>query len=513
MSGCQLRLWRFGRGRLRPVAQCDDVEPPAVSVEEDGTVHPAASGRSLAPVPELDGYWFEVADVTGDPQVVINRLTPILGRLLDAERETLNLAKQLAARYEEIEVLYTISEVVGRSVNIHDAARTILEEVASVVGAERASIFLYDAASQLLRPMAAVGRVLEELTPVAVGDPRAITARVFRDARLITYDPRHDDDPPEGVHAERGYRGRAFLSIPIPSPDAAGADQPIGVINLTDRLGSDAFSGGQRRLVSAVASQIGAAIEHARLVQRDVARQRLERELELAKDLQRKLAPQHVNLGADVDLAARCDPAERVGGDFYHFVRLGGGRIGVMLGDVSSHGFAAAMIMAMVRAAAGIHVHEATTPDAVLRELLESVADELGDTEMFLTLFFGILDGAGGVVRYANAGHPHAFRLTAAGECQRLAATSPPLGITAPEEIAAAEAPWHPHDDLLLLFSDGLVDASNEAGERFGEDRMLDIVRERRTESCQAILDAVFAAVEAFEPSSRDDRTVVLVRI
>src|SRR5207244_120512 len=112
--------------------------------------------------------------------------------------------------------------------------------------------------------------------------------------------------------------------------------------------GGDAFTAGDRKLVAAIANQIGAAIENARLVARDLGQQRVLRELELARDLQLKLLPSPSVLGSRVDVAARCRQAESVGGDFYNLLNLRADRIGVMIGDVTSHGFGAALLMALV---------------------------------------------------------------------------------------------------------------------------------------------------------------------
>src|SRR5256884_5636464 len=120
-------------------------------------------------------------------------------------------------------------------------------------------------------------------------------------------------------------------------------------------MGADAFTAGDRKLVAAIANQIDAAIENARLVAKDLTQQRVRRELELAHDLQLKLLPSPLVIASRVDVAARCRQAESVGGDFYNLLSLRDERIGVMIGDVTSHGFGAALIMALVMAASGIH--------------------------------------------------------------------------------------------------------------------------------------------------------------
>jgi sigma-B regulation protein RsbU (phosphoserine phosphatase) len=512
MAGCRLRLWRYGRGRLRPVLGAGEAPAPRVDVDENGVVTPAEPGRWLARVSDTGGYWYEIVDAEGDPAEAAETLAPLLASLLDRERDTLRLAKQLASRYEEIELLYTISETLGRTIKLEEAAQTILIDVSDVVGARRASIFVHDEEAAILRPVAALGKDVDLLHNLGVEDPQSITARVFRSGAAVEHDPREPEVPNPAVHSDRGYRGSAFLSVPIVYPTANGEKRPIGVINLTDRIGTDAFSGGERRLVNAVASQIGAAIENARLVERDLGRQRVTQELELAHGLQMKLLPSPDILGSGVDLSARCVPARSVGGDFYDFMRLPKGRMGVMLGDVSSHGFSAALIMALVLSAAGIHAEEVSSPDAMLRRLLESVAQELAETEMHLSLFYGVLDPEAGKLRYANAGHPHAFCVRADGTAERLGATSPPLGFTEADTLKAAQTTWSSDQDLLLLFSDGIVDARNEAGEMLGEARVLEVVAEHCGETSGEIIDAVLAEAAAFEAQATDDRTILALR-
>src|SRR5690606_31518430 len=170
--------------------------------------------------------------------------------------------------------------------------------------------------------------------------------------------------------------------------------------------------------------------------------ERMGREMELAHDLQLKLLPSTEQFQGDAEVAARCVPAESVGGDFYHLFRLPGGRLGVMIGDVSSHGFGAALIMALTMSAVAIHASEGDPPAEVLRRVHAALIDELENTEMYMTLFYGVIDPAAGTLTYANAGHSHAFRVTAAGEPLRLPATNPPFGLLDLDDYAEQTTPW-----------------------------------------------------------------------
>jgi phosphoserine phosphatase RsbU/P len=514
LVGGRVRLWRFDGRALRLGAGLDPGDVPAVP-RGAGLVPTPWGTVWLEPVGEVEGVWLEVGGVTESAlEGAAARVMPLVSALLDAERQRAFLAEELTSRYEEIDLLYAISEILGQTVQLEEATRIIAREVSTVVGARRASIMVIDETAGVLRTVAARGFGVDGLAPVRVDDECSVAARVYREGRVVAHDPADPDAVASDECGEpRGYRGQAFLSVPICYGAPGSPLRCVGVINLTDRLGGDRFTLSDRKLVTAVANQIGAAVENARLVERDGRQQRLRHELELAHDLQLKLLPSPSVLQGDAEVAARCFPAESVGGDFYTFSRLGRGRVGVMMGDVASHGFSAALVMALVMSAAGIHAAAAVTPDETLSALLDSLSTELGTTEMYFSVFYGVLDPLAGRLSYANAGHPYAFRVPRFGEPERLEATAPPLGLAAAGSIQRRQVPWTIRHDLLVLWTDGLVDARNESGQPFGEQRLLAEVCARRTESPEAIVRAVLAEAEAFGSQPVDDRTLLVLRI
>ncbi|PYP37857.1 MAG: hypothetical protein DMD46_04025 [Gemmatimonadetes bacterium] len=491
-------------------------------LREAGATDAPDPAARLVPIPEVDGWSLEIANGTiskpptpGAGPGVVQELAQIVGSVLSAERDAAQVAAELSERYEEIDLIYTISEILGHTIRLDEAAGRILREVSTVVGARRATLLVHDAEHRILRIVAALGVDLQDVEPVEVDDPCSVAARVFREMRIISYDPTDSQAASPGCSEGRNYRGQAFLSVPVlyAAPGARG--KPIGVINLTDRLGQDAFTAGDRKLVAAIANQIGAAIENARLVARDLGQQRVLRELELARDLQLKLLPSPLVVAARVDVAARCRQAESVGGDFYNLLNLSADRVGVMIGDVTSHGFGAALIMALVMAASGIHAESADAPTEVLRRLEESLADELASTEMFLTVFYAVVDPKVGRIVFANAGHPHAFLVsTRTGRAVRLEATRPPLGLaTAPGQDAVLT--WAQREAIICLFTDGVAEALGVHEERFGEDRVLGHVARMKDRPAREILEAVHADLAGFTGGAppADDRTVVILKV
>lgn len=430
--------------------------------------------------------------------------------ILGYEEEARLAARELAERYEEINLLYSISEILGAVVNLPDAATKILTEVAETLGGRRASIWVHDRERDRLVCAAAVGDEGSP-SPIALDDPASVTARVFREREALNVERGGD----LGRGGETGGRRleEAFLSVPITYTPPDADSRTIGVITLVGRRHHERFSAGDARLLAAVASQIGAALETQRLMHDNVRQERFRRELELAHDLQMKLLPSTEELETRLKVAARCAPADSVGGDFYHLVRLSESRSAVVIGDVSSHGFAAALIMALSMSAIGIYARETESPAEVLRHLHRALVSELQTTEMYMALWYGVVDLDTRRITYANAGHPHAFMLRGDGGRERLPATNPPLGLVPLQDYGEAVLEWDPTEDMLVLFTDGLSNAYGEHGSPEGEYEMLDRIHEMRHMSGGDLLAQLF-----LEASQRpidtppDDRTALLVR-
>jgi sigma-B regulation protein RsbU (phosphoserine phosphatase) len=440
-------------------------------------------------------------------EAVSAALTPALAQGFEATREIQFFTYELSERFEEINLLYSISETLGSTLEMDSAAATILAEVRDVMGARRGSLWVHDGADDALHLAAEVGDD-GRTGPLSPDDPDTITSMVFREGRSIIASRQ-----PSAAERAAGEQEDSFLSVPIRYSPGSGGSRTVGVINLIGRLDGGKFSAANQKLLAAIASQIGAAIENHRLVQESLSKERMAREMELAHDLQMKLLPDAGRFEA-AEAAARVQPTELVGGDFYQLFELPGGRVGVMLGDVSLHGFPSALIMTLTMSAAGIYAREAESPAAVLRKLDDALAEELATTEMFLSVFYGVIDPVAGVLTYANAGHPHAFVIREDAEVTRLAATDPPVGFAGPDSYGEDAVAWQGERDLLLLFTDGLSDTLPTQGLKNGETQILDAAVQSRFSSAGEIIDALFAlSPDAYRSALADDRTALVVRL
>jgi serine phosphatase RsbU (regulator of sigma subunit) len=238
-------------------------------------------------------------------------------------------------------------------------------------------------------------------------------------------------------------------------------------------------------------------------------------EMRLARLVQQKLYPTTAPHVAGFDLAGAAFPADQTCGDYYDFLPMADGRLGLAVGDVSGHGFGAALLMAETRA----YLRSLARADSPLDAILAALNGFLyADTEdqRFVTLMLALLDPAGKTLAFASAGHIHGYVLDAAGETKHvLRAASPPLGLFPAPVFPAAEELALDRGDLLLLLTDGAAEAESRDGVFFETGRVLDVVRSARHEDAARIVRRLHAAVRGFSADvpQRDDITAVVCRV
>lgn len=492
--GLEIRAWHVVGGDLVPVFPAGASGPPG------------PTGRRFR-VSAAGGPPLEVQVEAGAPaaaevlRAALERTSELAGGIAACE-------VQLSERRDEIGLLFSISETLASVLDLQEAAQRILEEGVRVLGAEKGSLWVYSADDGLLRLAASVGGD-DARAWIPVGDDASVTARTFRAARPVTEEvcvqPGRESD------CERTGEKEVRVAVPIRYAPASGPARTIGVLNLIGSRNHSRSAPGDRRVLVAVANQIGAALEMHRLLRENMARGRVAREMELAHDLQMKLLPKVPRIPG-IEAAARVFPTESVAGDFYQIIPLSEGRIGVMIGDVSGHGFPAALIMALVMSAAAIYAEQGAAPAKVLEYVDRAIGDELESTEMYLSLCYCVLSPHEATITYSNAGHPHAFVVSPQGRHQRLFATDPPMGTGKPP-YGEATVNWSRGEDLLLLFTDGLSDTLARLRRQSGEELVLATVASQAARPAEDILRHLFEmSAQAIPSMPADDRTAVILR-
>ena len=239
---------------------------------------------------------------------------------------------------------------------------------------------------------------------------------------------------------------------------------------------------------------------------------REDREIEIAREVQRRLFPQRIPELPNIQLAARCIQARSVGGDYYDFLDLGRDRVGLVLGDVSGKGIPAALRMANLQAYLRVLADSAPQdPLRVVRQVNRSLWQNTPPGD-FATMFFGIYADAARRLTYINCGHNPALCLRRDGRIDRLAATATVLGAFEEWECALGRTQLAP-GDLLVAYSDGVTEA-RRGDEDFGEERLIEVLRGRADAPPEAVVTAILERVQEFGAGDQlDDLTLLVARV
>jgi serine phosphatase RsbU (regulator of sigma subunit)/pSer/pThr/pTyr-binding forkhead associated (FHA) protein len=337
---------------------------------------------------------------------------------------------------------------------------------------------------------------------------RTITDRVVRQKEsVLTADALFDERFKDG-HSVGAQQIRSVICVPL-----WNNRDVIGLLYVDSRRLSGLFTERDLRLLTHLANVTAVKIENARLFEQVVAAERMAQELERAAEIQNHLLPADGPPIPGYQVFGSSVPCRAVGGDYYDYIELPGGRYAIGLGDVAGKGLPAALLMcslhATLRALMELDLPPAETMVRLNRLLARSIP-----ANRFVTFFLGILDPARHALLYVNAGHNAPFLVRAAGgDAERLERTGRPLGLFEISPYEARETALRP-GDLLVCYSDGVTEERNAEGEEFGEERLLALARRPESDSPTAIIERVTAALGEHHTGSppQDDITLVVLR-
>jgi serine phosphatase RsbU (regulator of sigma subunit)/anti-sigma regulatory factor (Ser/Thr protein kinase) len=288
----------------------------------------------------------------------------------------------------------------------------------------------------------------------------------------------------------------------------------IGTLNLGPRLSEQEYSSDDRRLLTTLAAQAAPAIRVAQLVREQAAeaaeRERLAQEMRVATLIQQQFLPRELPHLPEWQIAAYYGPARAVGGDFYDFVEMPDGRIGIAVGDVTDKGVPAALVMARTHSILRAEASRLTSPGEILSRANDLLVPEM-PARMFVTCLFAVLDPRTGHIVIANAGHNLPFVRTG-DDLRELRATGMPLGLMPGIRYEEVDGTIEPGSNVLL-YSDGLVEAHDDSREMFGFGRLRDALV--GDEAGSELVDRLLDTLRAFtgpEHEQEDDITLVTLR-
>jgi sigma-B regulation protein RsbU (phosphoserine phosphatase) len=301
----------------------------------------------------------------------------------------------------------------------------------------------------------------------------------------------------------------------VPFPSRSGG--LLGLFVLGPRLSDEPYSSEDKMLLRSVASQAGVTLENLSLAENIAERLQVERavsqEMEIARQVQRKLFPQRLPQVKTLEYAGGCNQARAVGGDYYDFVQLGPDRVGLVLADVAGKGMSAALLMANLQASIRSQYSVASENLPQILESVNRLFYENTESNRYTTLFAGSYDDGTRRLRYVNCGHNPPLVLRRDGSVERLSATATVLGLFEQWQCSMNEVQLQP-GDLLVLYSDGVTEASNEREEEFGESRLIQVLEANRDLETSALLTKLLEDVHTFSAGRQsDDVTAIVARV
>jgi len=496
------------------------VAPIMVNDQRVGTIRMTLNGSTANEATSIDEQ--KLAQLSAKVGLSSAQITEIAGELADARHarpaaiQFLFLMAnaiarlcyqefQLRQRIDELTAVYHVAMMLANARDLQRVLDRTVRVVCEVMQTKAASLRLLVEERDELAIKAVYNLSAEYLNKGAIRmstaeiDKIALSPQGFEYVRNMSHDPRvafpHESQR-EGIVSMLSvgmrYKGKA-----------------IGVLRVYTEQ-EQAFSPLKIDLLKAVAAQAAAAIENARLLTETREAEDLEKQVRTAAEVQQRMIPHTPPKLPGVDLASVYVPCHELGGDFYDFIPLPANNLGLVMADVSGKGVPASLIMASVRAFLRAQVDNVYYLYEVIRRINLMLCR---DTKMgeFVTLFYGVLDATSRRLTYCNAGHPPALLLRK-GQIIELSSDNMVLGVNPNEEYKQSFIDLQ-KDDLLLLYTDGVTDAVNFAGERFGRQRIADTLRKGGA-SADAVAQSILWEVRKFAGLVKrpDDITMMVAK-
>ena len=486
-----------------------DCRGAALYVRRDGHYRLEAASRSGACARFPDGFdslpgdaegpwvlevpggliaWYGPEEVTR--AATSESLTLLLASVLrnfELRRRLKQQSFQVNYRGVELEALYDVGLAIASTLDLEALSEEILLRAVSLLDARRGALYLRE------------------------GD-RYRVHRTFGGDALPSFEPESDDDGrrkmrvPDDLLPGTGH----LLALPV---EFHG--DPRGVLAVGDREsrhGVGPFSDRDRRTLSLFANQAAIALENARLHRQELEKQRLEREMELAAEIQREILPKGDPEVPGYELLGWSRPARQVGGDYYDFLRLDGGRLRLTVGDVTGKGIAAALLVSTLHSSLRLLLASGPVDPELLGRLNRHIC-ESSAANKFITLLVAELDPARHRLRWVNAGHNPGLRVARDGTVTQLSPGGLPVGMMPDARYNRGEMDIGA-GDLVCLYSDGITEAASPEGEELGLERLQRLLVENRELPLPEIrsrVDETVATLVQGAPQG-DDETLVLLR-
>ncbi len=414
---------------------------------------------------------------------------------------------RLERQLERQRALVQASYALHTTLDLDELLGLILTAARSGVRADRGTVFLVSEDREELWSRVLSGdEKLEIRLPLGQG----IAGAVGKTGDTIRIDDAYEDDRfDQSWDKKTGYRTRQILCAPIRNRDGV----VVGVFQLLNRAEGN-FTGEHEEYLASLSIHASLAIENTYLHKSAIEKERFDREVRLAQQVQRQLQPaeRHLDVGC-IAVAGLNELCEDATGDYYDVLGdLSGDRVAIVLGDVSGHGLQAALVMAEARAYLRAFVRTADDLPSALNLLNDSLVPDM-EGGKFMSMFAAIVDTKTGAVEWVNAGHNPPYIVRADGSLEELAATGRILGILMDAGYKAGAPLTLEPGDLLFVYTDGVTEARNPAGDLYGEERLETELKRIAGVSARDTLGDMRAALRDYTRGGANDDDITMLAV
>jgi sigma-B regulation protein RsbU (phosphoserine phosphatase) len=409
---------------------------------------------------------------------------------------------------ERLLLLFDLIAHINSKMDLNRLLTSIMEAAKTMMDAEASSLFLLDADKQELEISIPTGEASGRITGFRIPMNQGIAGWVATNNEPllvadVSQDPRFGGDVPGS-----GFITRNLICVPMKNADG----KLIGVLQAINFKGDGGFLDSEIPLFQRLADQAAISLERERLFHEYMEKQKMEEQLNLARDIQRHLWPRHLPNLPGYSIIGQSKPALEVGGDYYDFIPLDDGKFAFVIGDVSGKGVGAGLIMATLRATLRTQFAQHSDIDRAIQLVNKAVTNDTRPTE-FVTMFLAILDPVTHVLSYVNAGHNPPYIVDEDGTLTELNAGGPVVGILHPMIFESRKVEMKP-GSVLLLYTDGVTEAENEAGEMFEEPNLQAYLKANITQTIDGIHKSLMNAIEEFQGNApqSDDITIIFLK-
>jgi phosphoserine phosphatase RsbU/P len=506
------RLWRVENGNAQVWTAVGTLPSSADNQFVAGTVsNPSTDGKLWAAALGSDDFRVRVLEVRGE-----RTLSPEVRAQLDLLGRFAAVVLALAERRGAMEELSSIIEATKRlnsTLDLGELIHIILQIATRQTGAERGTVFLVDRERDEIWSLVGLG--LEQQV-IRLPITRGIAGWVAREGIALRLDNAYQDSRFEpDIDKRLGFITRRLLCLPI--RNEAGAI--IGVLQLLNK--GESFTDEDEAFIDALSAHVALALEKAQLHRERLQKEKLERDLELAREIQAGFLPEAPPAFPGVEIAVSHRASQMVGGDYYDFLPVqsqGRDALLVVVADVEGKGPASALVMANVQAI----LHALADRVEPLEKLPETINEKIlgggsrsgGRATKYLSMFLALVEAGGRRLRYVNAGHVPPVVVRANGRQEWLETGGMIVGLLPGAQFESGEVELGP-GDLLVACTDGITEAMDAQGTEYGRPRLANAVTERCAECASGILNSVLSEVEGHARGGvhEDDRILLVMKV